>query len=340
MKTKLWVCAAFAAALAVTTAIPPLVSADHLQAIGEARYSMGTVLEITLYHSDGREARMILDEAFSTAQRLDDLLSNYKPESEINRVNRRAGIGPVKISAELHDFLDLAKSLSGKTGGAFDITVDPLIKLWQEAAREGSLPSNASMIAARSLVGSTGLILHRDRGLEFHKPGMRIDTGGIGKGYAVDKIADVLQKRGIVHGLINFGHSSIRAIGPPPHASAWRLLLQFPGEEPLGILEIRDGALSVSSSMGGSFEIRGKRYGHLMDPRTGTPVSEKIQAVVLAPTATAAEALSKFVILRPEPERKDEDLWRDVKTVRMGEDGGNRQSEGFPLTSVSRLNPE
>jgi len=327
---------AFFTALRALAALPGVVDANHLQRTREARYVMGTILEITLYYHDVRQARQILEEAFSLAQRLDSLLSNYKSESEINRLNRKAGTGPVKISAELYGFLELAKSLARNTDGAFDITVGPLMELWQKASKQRRFPSEPSTKAAQSLVGSTGLILYLEHKAELRKRGMSIDTGGIGKGYAVDRIADLLKSHGITRALVNFGYSSIRAMGTPPHALAWRLLLQFPGDEPLGILEVKDQALSASSSLGKSFEIEGKTYGHLIDPKLGTAVSKKIQAVVLSQTASVAEALSKYVILRNPPEERDQDLWSPVKILRLSKDEKNRRSEGFPLLNLSR----
>ena len=335
MKKGIGVIFAFCAAVSAIAAIPDLVDANHLERVREARYTMGTVLEVTLYDHDTRQARQLLEEAFSIAQRLDSLLSNYKAESEINRLNRGAGAGPVTASPELYAFLELAKSLTQKTGGAFDITVGPLMDLWQKASERGHPPKNLSMRTAQSLVGSADLILYPDRKVKLKKRGMRIDTGGIGKGYTVDRMADLFKRHGIIHALINFGHSSILALGAPPHASAWRLLLQFPGEEPLGVLEIKDEALSASSSLGKSLKIDGKTYGHLIDPRKGTAVSKKIRAVVLAPTASVAEALSKYIILRNPPEGQDRDLWGHVKILRLSEDGKNQRSEGFPLLSLS-----
>lgn len=297
------------------------VQANSLKEYREVRYVMGTLLDITLYHHDAQEARKSFDEAFSLGQRLDGLLSNYQAQSEVNQLNQKAGQGKVKISAELYNLIERAKSLSQRTGGAFDITVGPLMFLWREAQKSGQLPSTTSIRAAQSLVGIHHVILYPSLEAELSRKGMQVDTGGIGKGYAVDKIVQLFRIRGITSALINFGHSSIYALGAPLKAQAWKLLIQFPGQSPLGILELKDQALSASNSLGSSFEIAGREYGHIIDPRTGIPVTQRIQTVVLTPSATEGEALSKYVILEGWKKGENQKTWGKVQVMRIGEAG-------------------
>ncbi|MBI2348126.1 MAG: FAD:protein FMN transferase, partial [Deltaproteobacteria bacterium] len=297
----------------------------------EVRYVMGTLLDITLYHHDSLEARNSLDKAFALAQRLDDLLSNYKSQSEINRLNQRAGERRIKVSAELYHLLVLAKLLSERTGGAFDITVGPVMDLWKQAYETGQVPPGESLKATMAVVGSHHLLLHPNSEVELTQKGMGIDTGGIGKGFAVDRLVGLFKKRGIAKALVNFGHSSIYAMGSPPGDRAWKLLLQFPGQAPVGALELRDEALSASDGLGSSFQIGGKLYGHLVDPKTGLPTTKRIQAVVLGPTATEAEALSKYVILRSWPAGQDGERWGGIQVMRILESGEIQRSENFPF---------
>lgn len=297
----------------------------------EARYVMGTLLDITLYRHDAQRARKTLDEAFSLAQKLDDLLSNYKPQSEVSRLNGKAGQGRVKISPELFELLNWAKSLSQRTGGAFDITVGPLMNLWEDAHEKRELPSSDSIKAAGLLVGAHHITLHSNFEVEMAPKGVKIDTGGIGKGYAVDKIVELFRTRAINRALINFGHSSIYALGSPPQAHAWKLLTQFPGQSPLGILNLNNQAFSASDSLGGSFEIAGRKYGHIIDPRTGIPVTQRIQAVVLTPSATEGEALGKYVILEGWKNEYLQKSWGEVQMLRVGERGEIQHSKDFPL---------
>lgn len=308
-----------------------IIQANSLKEYREVRYVMGTLLDITLYHHDPKEARKSLDEAFSLAQRLDDLLSNYKPQSEVSRLNGKAGKGRVKVSEELYEFLTLAKSLSEKTQGAFDITVGPLMNLWEDAHEKRELPSSDSIKAAGLLVGAHHITLHSNFEVEMAPKGVKIDTGGIGKGYAVDKIVELFRGEEITRALINFGQSSIYALGAPPQAREWKLVLQFPGQTPLGILELKDQALSASDSLGTHFAIVGKIYGHIMDPKTGIPIAARGQAVVLSSSATEAEVLSKYVILRGWTK---ENITRErgtTKILRIGETGEILRSENFPL---------
>lgn len=306
------------------------IRAEDLQPYREIRYVMGTLLDITLYHRDREEARKSLAEAFSVAQRLDDLLSNYKTESEISRLNQRAGAGRIKVSPELYDFLALAMELWRKTGGAFDITVGPLMKLWKEAEEKGTLPSPSSLREALRLVGMRHVVLYGDFEVELARKGMAIDTGGIGKGYAVDKIAALFRRAGIKRSLINFGHSSIYALGIPPEANGWRVLLRFPGQEPLGILELKDQALSASDTFGRPLEIGGRKYAHIVDPASGIAISQRIQAVVLGPSAAEAEALTKYVILKGS-KREEATGWSQVQILRIDETGKILRSKNFPL---------
>lgn len=311
----------------------PLLAAEesNFTQYREVRYVMGTLLDITLYHHDAQEARKLLNKAFSLGHRLDDLLSNYKPESEINRLNQKAGKGRIKVTADLYNFLALSRQLWQQTEGAFDITVGPFMKLWREAEGQGKTPSAETLKKVLRLVGMNHGILYGNFDVELSRKGMAIDTGGIGKGYAVDQIMVFFKKSGILSALINFGHSSIYALGSPPKAHGWKPLLQFPGQRPLGILELKDQALSSSDSLGRHYEIVGKRYGHIVDPQSGIPVTQRIQAVVLGPSATEAEALSKYVILRGWTSEEDLKAWGKIQILRVGETGEIQRSEGFPL---------
>lgn len=312
--------------------------AESIQRYREVRYVMGTLLDITLYHHDGREARRTLNKAFSLAERLDGLLSNYKPQSEVSRLNQKGGQGRVPVSPEFYELLLKAKELGLKTQGAFDITIGSLLALWRSAGTRDELPTPRSLENALRLVGMNQVVLHPEREVELRQKGVRIDTGGIGKGYAVDLIARLFRRSGIEAGLINFGQSSVYAMGSPPGSPSWALLLRFQDREPEGVVKLKDQAFSASDSLGRSFMIRGKEYGHLIDPRNGTPVTERIRAVVLAPSATEAEALSKYVILRGCINKGQVAAWSRVLVMRMDASGPSSCSEDFPLLPMPMVN--
>ena len=182
------------------------------------------------------------------------------------------------------------------------------------------------------------VILHPEREVELQQKGVRIDTGGIGKGYAVDLITRLFRRSGIESGLINFGQSSVYAMGSPPRSPSWSLLLRFQDRDPEGVVKLKDQAFSASDSLGRSFMIRGKKYGHLIDPRNGKPITERIRAVVLAPSATEAEALSKYVILRGCINKGRVAAWNRVQVMRMVALGQSSCSEDFPLLPLTVVN--
>jgi len=197
----------------------------------------------------------------------------------------------------------LAASLSASalTGGAFDVTVGPLVSLWIEAARRDALPSEEALSAARARVGAAGIRLHGGGRAEL-RAGTSVDLGGIAKGYALDRMRPVLEAHGVEAALLSFGQSSTWALGTPPDAAGWRLLARAPGGGFAGLVTLRDQALSVSGSLGQWTEIAGRRYGHVLDPRTGRPLVRRRQALVVAPSATMAEALSTALLVLGEDE--------------------------------------
>ena len=263
----------------------------------DGRFAMGTVLEITLVGGDEDDLRGSLDDLFDLASRLDGLMTGYDPESDLSRLNRSAGRGPATVDPELAEILRLAVAYSRLTGGSFDVTVGPLVALWTEAAARGSPPGQADLAATRQLVGSRHLRVGDDGDVELARAGVSIDLGGIAKGYALDRMLPLLRARGIHAALLNFGQSSAWAVGSPLDGPGWRLLVRGPTGDFLGVIRLRDRALSVSGSLAQQVEIGGVRYGHILDPRTGWPLTRRRQALVVAPSAALAEALSTALLI-------------------------------------------
>lgn len=269
--------------------------------VSDGRHVMGTVLDVTLVASSEREGREALVELFAVAERLDAQLSVYDAASELSRLNRAAGRGPQPIGPELARVLRLAGEYSRLTRGSFDVTVGPLIDLWTEAAERDAAPRDAEIVGARARVGARYVKLAEGTA-ELTKRGVRVDLGGVAKGYALDRMRPLLERRGIANALLNFGQSSTWAIGRPQEGEAWRLLARGPGESFLGVLNLEDRALSVSGSLGQWVEIGGRRFGHVIDPRSGAALTHRRQALVVARDATLAEALSKAVLVLGERE--------------------------------------
>lgn len=265
--------------------------------IREIHYVMGTLLDITLFGVEPDMGRTLLRRCFREARRLESLLSAHDEESALSRVNRMASRGPVEVQEDLSALLQVAAGFWEETGGAFDITSGPLLDLWQKAVLDEQEPDGASLKEALGKVGLKNLRL-LDETAELLLKGMRLDLGGIGKGYAVERIVRLLKEAGVQHGLVNFGLSSLYALGSPPGEEAWWISIKGMKEgEWIGSVALTDRALSVSGSYGRSLEIQGRRYGHILDPRTGLPLDRERLSVVLGSSATEAEAFSTALLI-------------------------------------------
>jgi thiamine biosynthesis lipoprotein len=284
-------------ALACAASPPP----PALVEVSDGRLAMGTLLEITLHAPAAAPARETLDALFGLAQELDAKLSRYQPESELSKLNRAAGRGPAPVGPELARILEASAAYAKLTRGAFDVTVGPLVVLWTRAGESGVPPSDAAIAQARALVGADQIRVEGSRAA-LARDGVSVDLGGIAKGWALDQMLPLLRERGIDRALLDFGQSSLWALGAPPGAAGWRLLARGPGDRPLGVLTLSDQALSVSGSLGQWVEIGGRRYGHVLDPRSGLPLERRRQALVVAPDAALAEALSKGLLILGEQE--------------------------------------
>ncbi len=283
-----------------------LAACSHLPdtrvTVSDGRYVMGTVLEVTLVAPDEAAGRAVLAEIFDEAERLDGLLTVYDPASQISQLNRAAGQGPQRVAPEVAEVLRLSRQWSELTGGTFDVTVGPLVALWTEAAARSAPPSAEALAATRAQVGWQHVRVTPGGRVELDRVGVSVDLGGVAKGYALERMLPILERHGIRDALLNFGQSSTWALGHPQDETAWRLLARGPGERFLGVLELEDRAMSVSGSLGQWVEIGGRRYGHVLDPRTGQALERRRQALVVARDAALAEALSKALLVLDETE--------------------------------------
>lgn len=260
----------------------------------DSRLSMACVYSIVIYGDDLQPLRQIVNEAFDEIDRIDRLMSHYKPDSPLSRLNREAARGPVQVEQELFDFIAECLRYSRESEGAFDITVGPLMKAWGFFRGEGRMPSAAELAAARGVIGYQHVVLNAaERTIRFDRAGIELDLGGIAKGYAVDRVITLLKRRGIESALVSAGGSTIYGLGKPPGSDAWEVKLA----DPLGqgriatTVRLRDRALSVSGSYEKFFEIAGVRYSHVMDPRTGWPVQGVLSVAVITDNGTAGDAL-------------------------------------------------
>jgi FAD:protein FMN transferase len=283
--------------LLLLIALLPATTPAALREVREVHYQMGTDLEVTVWHDEPETAKRLIRDAVHEVHRLDEILSNYDPDSALSHLNQRAGAGGTRVPEELFALLTAAREFSEKTGGIFDITVGPLIELWRKAVEENRLPTGKHLSQTLAAVGYRNLVLRRPDEVELVRAGMSVDLGGIDKGYTVDRVTQTFRVGGVTAALINFGGSSMSAIGAPPGKHDWQIAVQDTDNRLRGTIHLRDAALSTSSSMGRWWRIGGKKYGHLIHPMSGIPITEARTAMVITRSATRAEALTKPLVL-------------------------------------------
>lgn len=258
--------------------------------------AMGGAFTIVAYGEDAARLETSVAAALEEARRLDDMLSNYRPESEWSRVNQLAGKQPVRISQELFDLLSACMEYSREGEGAFDITVGPLMKVWGFYKGTGHLPHREEVRGALDLVGWRNILLDSTtRTVRFARPGVEIDPGGIGKGYAVDRLAGILERQGVRRALISAASSSIYAIGTPPGERGWKIGIKDPKDrsKTVATVWLRDQSMSTSGNYEKFFYAEGKMYSHIMDPRTGYPSMGTLSVSVITPRTIDSEAWAK-----------------------------------------------
>jgi thiamine biosynthesis lipoprotein len=285
--------------LSVLLLLPPAAAADApLSRHAFREPHMGTTFRIIVYTPDEATARNASRAAFDRIAALNDRLSDYKPDSELMRLCARAGEGPVPVSDELFFVLSRAQEVSRLSGGAFDVSVGPVVRLWRRARRTGQLPDPEKLARARALVGYRNIDLDaRGHTVRLAKPGMQLDLGGIAKGYAADEALKVLRRHGITRALVAAG-GDIAVSGAPPGAPGWKIAIA-PLTEAEGAsgpwLWLADGAVSTSGDAEQHVEIGGKRYSHIVDPSTGLGLVGRMSATVVARNGTTADSLTKVV---------------------------------------------
>ncbi len=280
-----------------------LVWTSHSQACNsDGRYLMGTVFEVTLCNHAGNTPQQVMEHVFASVARLEAQISTFSPDSAVSQLNTHAGQDPRSVPTEVSDLLTQSRQYWHLTGGTFDITVGPLLQAWSSAGTTQVLPSPTVLRRLKTKVGSDKITILANGRVALATAGMALDLGGIGKGYALDLAAREFKAHGVTNALLDFGQSSIWALGQPDDAPHWRLLVQRPDGHEVGVVAIRDQALSISASFSQQFTIQGRRYGHILDPRNGQPLQRDLLACVIAPSATQAEALSKALLILGEKE--------------------------------------
>ncbi len=273
------------------------------------RPCMGEVLEITLVGVDSRRGREVLDAAFAEATSVERRLSVFDPGSDVSRLNREGGSVPVRVAPDVLWFIEEALRLSRASGGAVDPTVAPLTRVWRNRDdRIGGGPLGPPPIADLSRAALTTGAAHVevDRGagtVAFRTPGVELEFGAMGKGYAVDRVVGVLRRYEVSSALVHFG-STTYALGRPPGKGAWRVGIRNPLDPHRlsEVVKLSDRAIATSANDQQSVVIDGIPYSHIVDPRTCVPAEASLSASVVAPSALQADAFSTAAfVLGPEP---------------------------------------
>lgn len=276
------------------------------------RPMLGTYVAITVVAADESRANRAIEAAFAAIDEVDRLLSSHRAESELNAINEAAGERSIAVSPWTHECVALALKIAGESDGAFDVTCRPILDLWGFVRKEYRLPTGAEVAATLPLVNHRNVLLLRndfssrallrapwqlgERRIGLLRKGMKLDVGGIGKGFAVDKAVDALKTAGIHAGLVRVG-GDLRGFGPQP----WKVGIAVHTDRAKTVMEftIRDEAVSTSGDYENYFEVGGRRYSHIIDPRTGWPVRQRHSLSVRAPVGALADAWSTALFVNP-----------------------------------------
>jgi thiamine biosynthesis lipoprotein len=259
--------------------------------------AMASDNELQVDAPDAAHGRRAADAAIADVQRIEAKYSRYRDDSLTTRINRAAGGAPAAIDAETAALIAYADRCFAQSGGLFDLTSGVLRRAWDFRRQPPRLPDPAALAAARALIGWAD-VEWDERAIRLPRAGMEIDFGGIGKEYAADRAAAILADHGVVHGLVNLG-GDVRAIGTQPGGAPWRVGIKHPRVEGRSIatVELADGAVATSGDYERFFEIDGRRYSHILDPRTGMPVSHWQSVSVVAPLCVVAGSCSTMAML-------------------------------------------
>jgi len=281
-----------------------------------SRYVMGTSITVEAYGATEPVRTVAIEEAFAAFAEIDRLMSNYRDDSELSQINRRAATEPVPISAPMFSVLQAAQRVSAMSGGAFDVTVGPIVRLWGLYDKVAHIPGETELAAVRPLVDYRNLALDSTQHtVRFARAGVNVDLGGIAKGFAVEVAANALRQHGL-SGLIDAGGNQY-LLGTPPGKPSWTTgIRSAEGERVLiGVLETGETSISTSANYSTFVELNGRKYGHIIDPRTLRPSDASLSVTIVSRDGTVADALSKAVFI-------------------LGHDAGLKLAESVPGTAA------
>jgi FAD:protein FMN transferase len=260
--------------------------------------AMGGDNELQLDGGDPAQARRAADAAIADVLRIEAKYSRYRDDSLVTRVNRAAGRTAVEIDAETAALVAYADRCFAESGGRFDLTSGVLRRAWDFRRKPPALPAPSALEAAKALVGWS-MVEWNERSIRLPRAGMEIDFGGIGKEYAADRAATICVEHEVEHGLVNLG-GDVRAVGTQVDGAPWRVGIQHPRGAPgkvIAYVDLADGAVATSGDYERYFDLDGRRYCHILDPRTGMPVAHWQSVSVVAPLAVVAGSCATIAML-------------------------------------------
>ncbi|MBI4682086.1 MAG: FAD:protein FMN transferase [Nitrospirae bacterium] len=262
--------------------------------IRRIRFLMGTFFEIEIIDTDEDKSRRVIELAFSEIKRTENLLSKYLEKSEISCLNRGAANYPVEVIPEVFNLVELSVRLSNLTQGSFEISIGPLIELWQKGEQNDNVPSDEEIKNILQFVGSKNIVLNPDKKtIFFKKKGVKIDLGGIGKGYAINRVVYILKENEIAQAMINAG-GQYYVLGNYFEQEFSPIGIQNPSnpEEIISVVKIKDQSIATSANYERFFTISGKIYGHILNPLTGYPSTELCSVSVISSDPILADVWS------------------------------------------------
>jgi thiamine biosynthesis lipoprotein ApbE len=287
---------AAALVLVILSAGSSAQNSDKPILVYKEKYVMGTVFEIAAYAESSEKASAAIDKALQEIVRMDDLMSNYKPESALSRLNRSAHFQAQKVPPDLYRVIEQSVQFSKLSGGKFDITVAPLVNLWKAALSGDSLPSLSQRQEAEECVGYDKIELTPPDQITFRSSCMQLDLGAVGKGYAVDRAGEMLHSCGIRNALINSGGSTILAMGSPPGQAGWLVHLRDPSHKIDPYVMLKDQSVSTSEQTTVSL-LAPESAGHIIDPSSGKPIDTRFAVSVITSSGTPSDGLSTTLLL-------------------------------------------
>jgi thiamine biosynthesis lipoprotein len=288
--------------LIITSSVSGIPPKESLARFSYTEYHMGVDARLVVYAPDRATAEAACTAAFARIAALDSIMSDYRRDSELNRLSAQAGGPPIRVSAELFKVLRRAQEVSRRSDGAFDVTVGPLIAVWRQARKSGILPEPADIERARRLIGWRKVRLdNRARTVRLTVAGMKLDLGGIAKGYADDEAQCVLKQHGITRALVEMG-GDIVVSGPPSDKVGWTIRVPNAGDDQgPADMHFANRAISTSGDTEQFAVIGGRRYSHVVDPRTGQALTNRVQVTVIAANGLTSDPLSTaLTVLRRE----------------------------------------